>query len=135
MPKTNHTRKSLPKVAGPEEPLPDFLAVLEEHGPKDDDGKPTLVLPDFETTEYKEWMPEVEELVEQQAAEKAPQIADEALRHVRDALPPFEYQLDADAEDLDYTRYELSWNRPPTSEPIKVKSERLPSPRPRAVAQ
>lgn len=134
MPKVSHTQRGLPKVAGPEETLPDFDAVMREHGPKGDDGEPTMALPDFETAEYREWMPEVEETVEREAAERAPQIADEALRHVRDVLPPFEYQLDADAEDLDYSRYELSWNRPPTKRPIKVKSERLPSPTPRKVA-
>jgi hypothetical protein len=136
VPKVSHTQKSLPPAeVGLEEPLPHFAAVMEEHGPKDEDGVPTMVLPDFEPGEYKDWMPEVDALVDQEAAEKASQIADEALRHVRDELPPFEYQLDADADDLDYSRYELSWNQPPTRKPIKVKSERLPSPSPRRVAR
>ena len=139
MPKVSHTQRDLPEGdARPEEPLPDFLDVLKKHGPKDEQGTPTMELPDFVTPEYVDWMPEVDAQVEREAAEKAPQIADEALRYIRDELPPFEYQLDADAEDLDYTRYELSWNRPPTAEPIKVKSVRLtspPSPHPRKVAQ
>jgi hypothetical protein len=135
MPVTRHTRGTLPHVTseGQEEPVPLFDEVMVEHGPKDD-GKPTSVLPDFTTKPYEPWLPAVEEQVEQEAVEKASQIADEALRHVRDELPPYEYTLDADAEDLDPAKYTLSWNKPPTDTPIKVKSERAdrPSPTPRA---
>lgn len=135
MPVTRHTSGTLPYINddGHEEPLPHYSEVLAEHGPKDENG-PTWALPDFSTKDYEPWLPGVEEQVEREAAERAPQIADEALRYVRDELPPFEYQLDSDVDDLDPDKYELSWNKRPTEEPIKVPSVRAdkPSPSPRA---
>jgi hypothetical protein len=132
MPVTRHTRGTLPHVTpdGQEEPLPLFDEVLVEHGPKAD-GKPTSQLPSFTTKDYESWLPEVEAQAEQEAAEKAPQIAEEAAQAVRDA-PHEPWTLAADKPlQGDYT---LSWNKPPTDEPIKVSSERAdkPSPTPRA---
>lgn len=135
MPAKRHTERTLPHAdEQPAEPLPDFQAVMAEHGPKGDDGEPTMELPDFITPQYVPWLPEVEERVDRKAAERAPQIVEEAAAAVAEATHP-PVKLDADV-DLpgDYT---LSWERPPTPEPIKVTSERVdrPSPRTRRVQQ
>jgi len=131
MPITRHTRGTLPYVTadGQEEPLPEFEAVMAEHGPKDEDG-PTGVLPDFTTEEYQPWLPGLEKQIDEEAAEKAPQIAEEAEKAVSEAShEPWTLASDKPLSG-DYT---LSWNKPPTSEPIKVESERVdkPSPTPR----
>lgn len=134
MPVKNYTRGTLPHVDPQQDAvsLPEFRDVMVEHGPKDAEGVPTFQLPDFTTAEYEPWLPEVDELVEQEAAERAPQIAAETARDLAENHPPYEYQLDSDLDDELPGDYELSWTKPPTAEPIKVKSERLPSPKPRA---
>lgn len=132
MPTKRHTDATLPHAEDqPEEPLPNFHAVMEEHGPKDDQGKPTMQLPTFVTPEYIDWMPGVLERVERKADERAPQIAKEAAEAVETAQhEPWTLAADKPLSG-DYT---LSWERPPTEEPIKVPSERVdrPAPTPRA---
>lgn len=131
MPVKRHTSRTLPYVQAQEEVLPDYQTVMAEHGPKGEDDSPTFELPDFETRPYEPWLPEVDTRVEQEAAEKAPQIAAETARDLAENHPPYEYQLDSDLDDELPGDYELSWTKPPTAEPIKVESERLPSPVPR----